>query len=160
LGISYAVFYLFATGTVSYYPSANLSQYAKTPYVSVSFSEAIGWSPWIVSYPTNNVVVSLPLWALISTISLAILIASYVALVSYMVLRKAACNRRTFLGVMGVIPASFSVIGCCSPTLLFVIGLASLTAVMLKITALLTAGSFALLFVGIYYASQNMIRCT
>lgn len=45
-GLLYAVFYLFATGIVSYYPNADISQYAKIPYVSMSFSEAIGWSPF------------------------------------------------------------------------------------------------------------------
>lgn len=105
-GVLYAGFYLFATGIVAYYPDKDISKYTTVPYIRVLLYDQQGWSPsypWIISYPTNHIVISLPFWALLSTILLAFLLACNVALVGYMIFNKEASNRRALgTGIFGV----------------------------------------------------------
>ncbi len=162
-GLLYAGFYLFTTGLASYYPSTDLSQYYVIPSVRVSFNEMLGWSPWINAYLTNNIILSLPFWALLSTISLAFLLACNVALTAYSLLRRRSCDKKGGgVGLIGALPAFLWAAGCCGPTPALAIVLGSLTTIMLKLVPFLTIASIILLFSGIYFASRSIVdgsRC-
>jgi hypothetical protein len=159
-GVLYAVFYLFATGVVSYYSSADLSQFAAIPYVSVHLGKEIGFYPWIILYPTSNMVISLPFWTLISTVFLAFLVSCNTALAAYSI-RLRSTNGTKIFGIMigGAVPATFGIVGCCSPTLVIFLGMLSLTSILWKLTPYLTIGSFFLLSAGIYYTAKATINC-
>lgn len=158
-GLLYAGFYLFATGLASYYPGTDLTQYYAIPSVRVSLNGMLGWSPWIDAYPTNNIIVSLPFWALLSTMALSFLLACNVALMSYAHFKTKGCGRKALsVGLMGAIPASFwAAVGCCNQAILFFISAVGLTSLMLKAVPFLTIGSIVLLSAGIYLTAKGVV---
>ncbi|RMF28890.1 MAG: hypothetical protein D6752_06865 [Candidatus Nitrosothermus koennekii] len=157
--ILYSIFFMLFTGiiTISNKP---IPDEVPVPYLNIITRiqnlDSIDYTFWIVAYPNRYTVFSMNIEAMLSLLALSSLLAISIALMLYSrnLSKHYECNcHMNKKGLVGIIPATFSVFSCCGGGLILALFGPSLLLTLQGIGSYLT-------IIGIIMLVSNILLTT
>ena len=161
--VVYAIFFMLFTGiiTISTKP---IPDSVPVPYFNILTRiqnlDSIDYTLWIVAYPNRYTVFSMNIEAMLSLITLSSLIAISIALMLYArdLSKRYECDcKMKKKGLVGIVPATFSVFSCCGGGLILALFGPSLLLTLQNIGSYLTLIGATLLIANILFTTNRIM---